>query len=110
MLLDAHPDIGGYESYALMTRPVDPPGSPMRLLAEGTAWAAWAPNQSEIAFGYAGTFTVLRFPNGEPVHTWTTGEYSNSQLIWSPTGAFLATAGNIPGAYEAALFVANARE
>lgn len=110
VLLDSHPDIGGYESNALMIRPVDPPGSQMRLVAEGTSWASWSPTQSEIAFGYAGKFTVFRFPNGESVNTWTTGKYSNYRLIWSPTGDFLATSGNIPGEYDAAIFVVDVRE
>ncbi|NIS67675.1 MAG: hypothetical protein GTO12_01595 [Proteobacteria bacterium] len=90
---------------ALWIRPVDPPGSPVRLIAEGTIYSALSPSQSAIAFGHAGEFTVLRFPDGESVNTWTTGEYSNHRLIWSPTGDFLATSGNIPEAYDAALFV-----
>lgn len=110
VLLDAHPDIGGYESNALWIRPVDPPGSQMRLFAEGTSWSAWSPAQAEIAFGWAGEFTVFRFPSGETINTWTTGEYSNYQLVWSPSGDFLATSGNIPGEYDAATFVADVRE
>jgi hypothetical protein len=110
VLLDSHPDIGGYESYALMTRPVDPPGSQMRLFAEGTYWSALSPTQSEIAFAWMGKFTVFRFPDGESINTWTTGQYSNSRIIWSPTGDFLAITGNIPGGYDAAIFVVDVRE
>ncbi len=110
ILLDAHPDIDGYESYALWVRPVDPPSSQMRLFADGTYWSAWSPNLSEIAFGWTGEFTVFRFPNSETVKTWTTGQYSNHRLVWSPTADFLATSGNIPGEYEAAIFVVDVRE
>jgi hypothetical protein len=110
VLLDAHPDIDGYESNALWVRPVDPPSSQMRLFAEGTYLSALSPTQSEIACGWTGKFTVFRFPDGETVNTWTTGEYSNSRLVWSPSGDFLATSGNIPGEYDAAIFVVDVRE
>jgi len=110
VLLDSSPKIGGHQSYALMIRPVDPPDSQMREFAKGTYIAAWSPSQSEIAFGWMGEGTVFRFPDGEPVRTWTTGEYSNYPLVWSPTGDFLAVTGNISGEYNAALFVIDIRE
>lgn len=110
VLLDSHPNISGYESYALVIRRVDPPGSPVRQFAEGTYNSAWSPTQSEIAFGWRGKFTVFRFPDGQAVSSWTTGQYSNFRLVWSPTADFLAVESAIPGAFEAALFVVNVRE
>jgi hypothetical protein len=110
VLLDSRPIDDGYESYALWIRPVDPPSSQMRLFAEGTLCSGWSPTQSEIAFGWTGEFTVFRFPDGETVNTWATGEYSNCHLVWSPTGDFLATTGNIPGEYDAAIFVVEVKE
>jgi hypothetical protein len=110
VLLDSRPNIDSYESYTLWIRPVDPPSSQIRLFAEGTLCSAWSPTQSEIAFGWTGEFKIFRFPDGETVNTWTTGEYSNCQLVWSPSGDFLATSGNIPGEYDAAVFLADVRE
>jgi hypothetical protein len=110
VLMDSRPDIGGYESYALWIRPLDPPGSPIRPFAEGTLQSAPSPSQSEMVFGWTGKFTLFRFPTGESVRTWTTGDYSNSYFAWSPSGDFLATSGNIPGEYDAAIFVVDVRE
>ncbi|GAB4578428.1 MAG: hypothetical protein Fur0022_11630 [Anaerolineales bacterium] len=105
VLLDARPNQDGYESYEFWLRSADPPGSVFRLFSEGTTLAYWSPDGKKLALGYPGKFSVLTFPEGEEVGSWNTGEYSNNYLVWSPNGAFIATAGNIPGEFDAALFV-----
>jgi hypothetical protein len=105
VLLDSRPNQEGYESYALWVRPVDPPESRLRLLAEGTPWFSWSSDQSKIAFGWTGRFSVLAFPEGDEIGSWSTDGYTNYYIVWSPKGDFIATAGNINGQMDAALYI-----
>ena len=94
VLLDARPDVGGYESYALWYRPVDPPGSEARLLAEGTPYDSWSPDGARVAFGRPGNLSVFTFPEGVQTGAWRTGDIAPYSLVWSPDGAWLAAAGD----------------
>lgn len=105
VLLDSRSDQDDYESYALWIRPVDPPGSELQLIEEGTYLSSWSPDQNKLAFGWVGSFSVLTFPAGEEIASWETGEYTISNLVWSPQGDFLAAVGNIPGEFDSVLFV-----
>lgn len=97
---------------ALWARPVDPPGSPARLVAEGDYAASWSPDWTRVAMagpgstsGLPNVTSVYSFPEGRPLNSWATGEYRARPDAWSPDGKRLAMSGNVPGERKYGLFV-----
>lgn len=99
-------------TFALWARPVDPAGSPARLVAEGDYAASWPADWTRVAMaGPGSTFSlpnvtsVYSFPEGHLLNSWATGEYRARPAAWSPDGRRLAMSGNIPGEWKCGLFI-----
>lgn len=99
-------------TFALWARPVDPPGSPARLVAEGDYAASWSPDWTRVAMAGPGSLyalpnvtSVYSFPAGTVLNSWATGEYWARPDVWSPDGKRLAMSGNVPGEWEYGLFI-----
>lgn len=110
LLLDERPIKGGYESYALWIRPVDPVGSEARALitsslSDGSPYALWSADWKRVAFGFPGRVSVYTFPEGVQIGSWMTDAYGTVPRAWSPGGKSLAVEGYIPGVQQQALFV-----
>jgi len=99
-------------AFALWARPLDPPGTPARLVAEGDYAASWSPDWTRVAlarpgstFGLPNVTSVYSFPEGRPLNSWATGEYRARPAAWSPDGKRLAMSGNVAGERKYGLFV-----
>jgi hypothetical protein len=110
LLLDERPVSGGYESYALWVRAVDPDTGGAQILAsssiaQGSPYTLWAPDWRKVALGFPGHVSVYTFPDGVPVGSWETKPFDTVPRLWSPDNKFVAVEGNVPGEWQQALFV-----
>jgi hypothetical protein len=107
LLMDEHPDIGGYESHVLWIRRVEEVASDWQMIASDIDSMLWTPDWTEMAFNSAEKVIWQTFPEADRIGQWNTGQFSASPIAWSPNGRFLVTVGNIPGLWEYGMFVLN---
>jgi hypothetical protein len=105
LLLDARPDVAGYESHAIWIRRIEDVGGEWQLLAAGVGSALWNVEWKEMAFYDDAVVTWQTFPEAEPIGRWDTSPFWTYPVAWSPDGRFLVTEGNVPGLWQCGLFV-----
>jgi Tol biopolymer transport system component len=105
LLMDGRPDVGGYESHTISIRRVDDVGGDWQPLASAVDAALWTRDGKEMAFSSRDTVAWQSFPAAEAIGAWDTGPYHAVPIAWSPDGRYLAALGNVPGQWEAGLFV-----
>ena len=105
LLMDARPEDAGYEAHQVWTRPLENREDDWLLLADRVDGDAWAPDMTSYAWLDGSRVSWRTFPEAQALGEWDADPYAAHPALISADGCRLAAEGNIPGTWDAGLFI-----